>query len=71
MKNMSDRWIAFNERYDVIEGRNEELRRIYTMGCLQAIGYNWRWLYIVKDRNEEKLSEMRKFLKDNREAMED
>lgn len=69
MKNLSDRWIAFKERYDVMAGRSEELSRICTMGCLQTIGYTWRWLYIVMDRDEEKLNEMQMFLKSNREAI--
>ena len=66
MKNLSDRWVAFKERYDVMAGRNEELKRICTMGCLETIGYTWRWLYIVEDRDEEKIQEMRRFLKENR-----
>ena len=69
MKNLADRWSAFKERYDTMAERNEEFRRICTMGCLQTIGYTWRWLYIVRDRDEEKLNEMQEFLKCNREAV--
>lgn len=67
MKNLSDRWIAFKERYDVMAGKSEELRNICTKSCLETIGYTWRWLYIIKDRDEEKIQEMRGFLKENRE----
>lgn len=66
MKNLADRWSAFKERYDTMAERNEELRRICTLGCLQTIGYTWRWLYIVRDRDDEKIQEMRRFLKENR-----
>lgn len=69
MKNLADRWVAFKERNDMMADKNEELKQICTMGCLQTIGYTWRWLYIVKDRNEEKLNEMQEFLKNNREAI--
>lgn len=69
MKNLSDRWSAFKERYDVMAERSEELKRICTIECLQTIGYTWRWLYIIKDKNEEKLDEMREFLKVNREGI--
>lgn len=67
MKNLVDRWIAFKERYDVMAERSEELRNICTKGCLETIGYTWRWLFIVKDRDEEKIQEMRRFLKENQE----
>ena len=66
MKNLSDRWIAFKERYDVMAGKSEELKQICTDGCLQTIGYTWRWLHIIKDRDEEKIQEMRGFLRKNR-----
>ena len=69
MKNLADRWAAFKERYDMMSDKSDELKRICTMGCLQTIGYTWRWLYIVKDRDEKKLNEMREFLKNNREAI--
>ena len=69
MKNLADRWSAFKERYDTMSERSDELRRICTLGCLQTIGYTWRWLYIVKDRDEEKLQEMRRFLRENQEVM--
>jgi len=69
MKNLADRWIAFKERYDVMAGRSEELRKICTKGCLETIGYTWRWLYIVKDKDDEKLQEMRVFLRENREGI--
>lgn len=65
MKNLADRWIAFKERYDAMSGRNEELRQICTKGCLNTIGYTWRWLFIIEDRDEEKLQEMREFLRNN------
>ena len=66
MKNLTDRWIAFKERYDVMAEKNDELRLICTEGCLQTIGYTWRWLHIVKDRDKEKIHEMRKFLYNNK-----
>ena len=66
MKNLADRWIAFKERYDVMADRSYELQNICTKGCLETIGYTWRWLFSVKDRDEEKIQEMRRFLKENR-----
>ena len=65
MKNLSDRWIAFKERYDIMATKSEELCNICTKGCLETIGYTWRWLWIVKDRDVEKLQEMRSFLREN------
>lgn len=65
MKNLAHRWIAFKERYDVMASKSEELRQICVRGCLETIGYTWRWLYVVKDRDEEKIREMRAFLKKN------
>lgn len=67
MKNLSDRWMAFKERYDVMGRKSDELNVICTKGCLDTIGYTWRWLYIVKDRDEEKLQEMRAFAKEHRD----
>lgn len=69
MKNLADRWIAFKERYNVMAGKNKELKQICTKGCLETIGYTWRWLYIIKDRDEEKIQEMRGFLKENKECI--
>lgn len=67
MKNLVDRWVAFKERYDVMATRSEELRQICAKGCLDTIGYTWRWLHAIdkKDRDEEKLQEMKIFLKEN------
>ena len=62
-KNLTDRWIAFKERYDVMASRNDELNLICTRNCLDTIGYTWRWLYIVKDMDEEIIEEMRSFAK--------
>ena len=68
MKNLADRWMAFKERYDVMSTRSEKLRQICTKGCLETIGYTWRWLHAIdkKDWDEEKLQEMKIFLKRNR-----
>lgn len=69
MKNLADRWIAFKERYDAMATKSEELRNICTKSCLETIGYTWRWLFSVKDRDEEKIQEMRRFLKENKECI--
>ena len=71
MKRFADRWIAFKERYDVMATKSEELRQICIDGCLDTIGYTWRWLHVLdrKDRDEETLQEMRAFVKENRDRI--
>ena len=71
MKRFVDRWIAFKERYDVMSGMGEVIRQICIDGCLDTIGYTWRWLHILdkKDRDEETLQQMRAFLKENRDRI--
>ena len=68
MKRFVDRWIAFKERFDEMSPKSEELRKVCIDGCLDTIGYTWRWLHILdkKDRDEEALQEMKAFLKENR-----
>ena len=73
MKNFVDRWCAFCERYEVMSPKSEELQQICTKGCLDTIGYAWRWLYVVDKKDREKywndLQEMRQFAKDNRDSI--
>ncbi len=71
MKNFVDRWIAFKERYDVMATKSEEIRRICIDGCLDTIGYTWRWLHILdrKERDEKTLQEMRAFVRENRDRI--
>ena len=73
MKNLVDRWIAFKERYDVMVAESEEFCRICTIGCLDTIGYTWRWLYIVdkkdRKRHDDVLQEMREFVEANRSSI--
>lgn len=71
MKNLVDRWLAFKERYDVMAPRSEELEWICRIQCLETIGYTCRWLYIVKDRNEKLIQEMREFLVRNKDNIRD
>lgn len=68
MKNLGDRWMAFKNRYDAMAVRNERLKKICTKGCLDTIGYTWRWLYAVSDWDYEKLNEMRMFAKANNDS---
>ena len=73
MKNFADRWIAFRDRYYVMAEKSEELRQICTKGCLDTIGYTWRWLHTV-DKEERKergdvIQEMRSFAIANRKNM--
>ena len=68
MKNLADRWIAFKDRYDAMAQRNDELNQICTRRCLDTIGYTWRWLYMVKDRDDAILQQMRLFARTNRES---
>lgn len=67
MKNLVDRWIAFKDRYDEMAGKSDELKKICTKRCLDTIGYTWRWLYIVKDKDEQRIQEMRLFAEMNRD----
>ena len=73
MKNFVDRWLAFKERFDTMAAESEELRQICTNGCLDTIGYTWRWLYIVdrkdRKRHDDVLREMREFVEVNRSSI--
>lgn len=73
MKNFVDRWVAFKERFDMMAAESEELCRICTNGCLDTIGYTWRWLYIVDKKDRKRydavLQEMRKFVEANRSSI--
>ena len=66
MKNLADRWLAFKERYDTMAPKSKEIQKICARNCLETIGYTWRWLYIVKERDKKILQDMRDFLIDNR-----
>ena len=71
IKNLVDRWLAFRERFEVMGRESEIFRQICTVGCLQTIGYTWRWLYKVdikeREKHEVEIQEMRSFLKANRD----
>ena len=67
MKNISDRWNGFKDRYDAMADESEIIRQICAKECLETIGYTWRWLYIVKNRDKAKIHEMRQFLKDHQD----
>lgn len=68
MKNLSDRWTAFKEQYDEMAGEDEIIRRICAKRCLETIGYTWRWLHIVKNKDRTKMQEMRGFLRENQDV---